>query len=142
MKVKLLIVLTVCIVTLAVLSPAILVFSMVYGRHIELVKAQNSTCEMNNNSRANDFLVSQNEGVPFTSNQESISTSKPNLETQNLTAVEQYQLATILEWFFLITPIYVGLGIIGYDRYLVYRNAVFQEQVEMLERLWQQSIEQ
>lgn len=47
-----------------------------------------------------------------------------------------------MQWFFLLTPICVGLGIIAYDRYLVYRNAVFQEQVEMLERLWQQSIEQ
>lgn len=142
MKVKLLNVLTVCVVTLAVLSPALLVFSMVWGRHIELVKAQNLTCEVNNNSRVNDFLVSQPEGVPFIQNQASTSISKPNLETKRLTVVEQYQLVIFLEWFFLLTPIAVGLGIIAYDRYLVYRNAVFQEQVEMLERLWQQSIEQ
>jgi hypothetical protein len=42
----------------------------------------------------------------------------------------------------LATPICIGLGIIGYDRYLVYRAAVFKAQVEMLEKLWQQSIEQ
>lgn len=142
MKVKLLNVLTVCVVTLAVLSPALLVFSMVWGRHIELVKAQNLTCEVNNNSKANEFLVSQPQSVPFTRNQTSTRISKPNLETQKLTVVEQYQLVIFLEWFFLLTPICVGLGIIIYDRYLVYRNAVFQEQVEMLERLWQQSIEQ
>jgi hypothetical protein len=142
MKVKLLNVLTVCVVTLAVLSPGLLVFSIVWGRHIELVKAQNLTWEVNNNSKANEFLVPQSERVPFTSNQTSTSISNPNLETQKLTVVEQYQLVIFLEWFFLLTPICVGLGIIAYDRYLVYRNAVFKEQVEMLERLWQQSIEQ
>ncbi|BAY20361.1 hypothetical protein NIES2100_01020 [Calothrix sp. NIES-2100] len=142
MKVKLLNVLTVCVITLAVLSPAILVFSIVWERHIELAKAQNSTCELNNNTKANDFLFSQNEGVNSSKNQASINTFQPQLKTQTLTAVEQYQLATMLEWFFLLTPICVGLGIIVYDRYLVYRNAVFREQVEMLERLWQQSIEQ
>ncbi|BAY13766.1 hypothetical protein [Calothrix sp. NIES-2098] len=142
MKVKLLNVLVVCVVTLAVLSPAILVFSMVWGRHIELVKAQNLTCAVNNNSRANDFLAPQGESLTYSHNQTSISTSKSHLKTRNLTAVEQYQLATILEWFFLITPICVGLGIIGYDKYIAYRNAIFREQVEMLERLWQESIEQ
>jgi hypothetical protein len=134
MKVKLLNVLTVCVVTLTVLSPGILVFSMVWGRHIEFAKAQNLTCEVNNN-RANDLLLLQSEGVPFTCNQ-------PNLKTKQLSVTEQYKLVIFLEWFFLLTPICVGLGIIIYDRYLVYRNAVFQEQVEMLERLWQQNIEQ
>ena len=142
MKVKLLNVLTVCVVTLAVVSPAIVVFSIVWERHIELAKAQNSTCEVNNNIKANEFLFSQNENVNSSGIQTSISISKPKLTTQKLTALEQYQLATIIEWFFLLTPICVGLGIIVYDRYIGYRNAVFKEQVEMLERLWQQSIEQ
>ncbi|MDZ7959880.1 MAG: hypothetical protein RMY34_18690 [Aulosira sp. DedQUE10] len=142
MKVKLLNVLTVCVVTLAVLSPALFVFTMIWGRHIELVKAQNLTCEVNNNIRADNFLVPQPEGVNSSQSQPSINLYKQNLKSQNLTVVEQYQLATIMQWFFLLTPICVGLGIIVYDRYLVYRNAVFQEQVEMLERLWQQSIEQ
>jgi len=142
MKVKLLNVLTVCVVTLAVLSPALLVFSIVWGRHIELVKAQNLICQVNNNSGTNNFLLPQSEGVDSSQSQPSISISNQNLKSQNLTPVEQYQLATIMQWFFLLTPIFVGLGIIVYDRYLVYRNAVFQEQVKMLERLWQQSIEQ
>ncbi|BAY90090.1 MULTISPECIES: hypothetical protein [unclassified Tolypothrix] len=142
MKVKLLNVLTVCVVFLAVLSPALLVFSMVWGKHLELVKAQNLTCEVNNNMRADSFLVTQSGGVSSSQSQPSINLSKQNLQSHNLTVVEQYQLATIMQWFFLLTPICVGLGIIAYDRYLVYRNAVFQEQVEMLERLWQQSIEQ
>jgi len=58
-----------------------------------------------------------------------------------LIAAEQYRLASILQWFVIITPIFVGLGIIVYDRYLVYRAAILKEQIEMLERLWQQSME-
>jgi hypothetical protein len=142
MKVKLLNVLTVCVITLAVLSPALLAFSIVWGRHIELVKAQNSICEVNNNSKTNEFLVPQRDAIVSSQNQDSITTSENHLKPQKLTAIEQYQLATILEWVFFLTPICIGLGIIVYDRYLVYRNAVFKEQVEMLERLWQQSIEQ
>ncbi|MBW4562350.1 MAG: hypothetical protein KME32_14595 [Mojavia pulchra JT2-VF2] len=142
MKVKLLNVLTVCIFTLAVISPGILAFTIVWGRHIELVKAQNLTCNVNNNSRVNNALVPQSEGIDTSTYQSSLKISEHNLNHQELTAVEQYQLTTILQWFFLITPIFVGLGIILYDRYLVYRTAVFKEQVEMLERLWQQSIEQ
>ncbi len=36
-------------------------------------------------------------------------------------------------------PIGFCLGIALHDRYLVYRAAVLQSQVEMLERLWQRS---
>ena len=49
---------------------------------------------------------------------------------------------TILQWLLVAVPIGIGLAILLYDRYLVYRSAVFRSQVEMLERLWQQSIEQ
>jgi hypothetical protein len=55
---------------------------------------------------------------------------------------KKYKLATILQWLFLVTPICIGIGIIAYDRYLVYRAAVLKEHIAMLERMWQQSIEQ
>ncbi|BAY63025.1 hypothetical protein NIES22_31010 [Calothrix brevissima NIES-22] len=142
MKVKLLNVLTVCVITLAVLSPALLVVSMVWGKHIELAKAQNLTCEFNNNLKANEILAPKSGGIDSSQIQDSNQISGINLRTQQLTAIEQYQLATFLEWFFFLIPICLGLGIIAYDRYIVYRNAVFKEQVEMLERLWQQGIEQ
>lgn len=142
MKVKLLNVLTVCVITLAVLSPALLVVSMVWGKHIELAKAQNLTCEFNNNLKANEILAPKSGGIDSSQIQDSNQISGIHLRTQQLTAIEQYQLATFLEWFFFLTPICLGLGIIAYDRYIVYRNAVFKEQVEMLERLWHQGIEQ
>ncbi|MEH2424320.1 MAG: hypothetical protein V7K48_26445 [Nostoc sp.] len=140
MKAKLLNVLTVCVVTLAVLSPELVVFGIVWERHLELVKSQNLACEVNKTSANTPALAPQTEGTH--SPQTSIQSSDRNVVYQMLTVAEQYKFATILQWFFLLTPIFVGLGILFYDRYLVYRAAVLKEQVEMLERLWQQSIEQ
>ncbi|AFY30667.1 hypothetical protein [Calothrix sp. PCC 7507] len=143
MKVKLLNILTVCIVTLCFLSPAILVFSVVWGRHIELVKTQSLACGVSEICLEDDTLSLQYEGMNTSQAPEAdIENSLHTLDHQKLTVVEQYQLAIILQWFFLLIPIFFGVGIIVYDRYLVYRAAVFQEQVEMLERLWRQSIEQ
>ncbi|MFS0513888.1 hypothetical protein ACEYW6_04070 [Nostoc sp. UIC 10607] len=140
MKAKLLNVLTVCVVTLAVLSPGVVVFSIVWERHLELVKSQNLACEVNKISTDAPALAPRIEGTH--SPQASIQSSDRNLIHQMLTVAEQYKFATILQWFFLLIPICVGLGILFYDRYLVHRAAVLKEQVEMLERLWQQSIEQ
>ncbi|MFN6568924.1 hypothetical protein [Dendronalium sp. ChiSLP03b] len=142
MKVKLLHVLTVCLVTLTVLSPGLVVFSVVWGRHTELVKTQNLDCEYKKSSADNATLSPQAASTNSSSYQASIPDSDRNCVHQMLTAAEQYKLAAILQWFILLTPIFVGLGIIVYDRYLVYRAAVLQEKIEMLERLWQQSIEQ
>ncbi|AHJ30431.1 hypothetical protein PN465_14495 [Nodularia spumigena CS-584] len=141
MKVKLLNVLTVCFVTLVVLSPGLVVFSIVWGRHIEFVKMQNLSCEIHKNLPENSALFSQTSGTSLSQYETNNEISDRNLVNRLLIAAEQYRLASILQWFVLITPIFVGLGIIVYDRYLVYRAAILREKVEMLERLWQQSIE-
>ncbi|MDF5735807.1 MULTISPECIES: hypothetical protein [unclassified Nostoc] len=140
MKTKLLNVLTVCVVTLAVLSPELVIFGIVWERHLELVKSQNLACEVNKTSTDASAFPSQTEGTH--SPQTSIQSYDRNVVHQMLTVAEQYKFATILQWFFLLTPICIGLAILFYDRYLVHRAAVLREQVEMLERLWQQSIEQ
>ncbi|KZL49138.1 hypothetical protein A2T98_14440 [Nodularia spumigena CENA596] len=141
MKVKLLNVLTVCFITLVVLSPGLVVFSMVWARHIEFVKMQNLSGEINKNIPEDSALFSQTSGTILSQYQTNNEISDRNLVNRLLIAAEQYRLASILQWFVLITPIFVGLGIIVYDRYLVYRAAILREKVEMLERLWQQSIE-
>ncbi|MBW4554908.1 MAG: hypothetical protein KME59_03030 [Trichormus sp. ATA11-4-KO1] len=136
MKVKLLNVLTVCLVTLVVISPGLVVFSIVWGRHLELVKMQNSVCEFNKISTSNNVLIPQTANTNLSQYQTSI-----KISDRNVVNSLQYKVVAILQWFALITPIFVGLGIIVYDRYLVYRAAILKEQVEMLERVWQQSIE-
>ncbi|AFZ27505.1 hypothetical protein Cylst_5494 [Cylindrospermum stagnale PCC 7417] len=142
MKVKLLNVLTVCVVTLAVLSPGLVVFGVIWGRHIELVKTQNLSCEVNHNSIGTHALAPHPDGTHPSQYQASTKLSNRTFLRRLQMATEHYQIATILQWLCLFTPICIGLGIIGYDRYLVYRAAVLQEQIEMLERLWQHSIEQ
>ncbi len=131
-------ILIVCLVTLAVLSPGIVVFGVIWGRHIELLETKNLSYEVNQigvSETTNNLLHPS----LLTTKQEA---TKPNTSQEILSTTEQYKIATMLEWFFLFVPICVGFGILFYDRYLVYRAAVLQEQIEMLERLWQQSIEQ
>ncbi|QLE58200.1 hypothetical protein [Nostoc sp. TCL26-01] len=141
MKVKLLNFLTVCLVTLAVLSPGLAVFSVVWIKHIEFAKTQKLNNEVNNISQANTITSTTNPPQNLPPHLVSTQFSDQNAVNQLLSA-EYYRLATILQWFILLTPIFIGLGIIIYDRYLVYRATVLKEQIEMLERLWRQSIEQ
>ncbi len=130
-------IITVCLITLAVLSPGVVVFGIIWGRHIELLEIKNSTYAVNQIGK-NTTDEALNQSLLTTQQEE----TKPNPAQEILTTVEQYKIATLLEWFFLFFPICIGLAILFYDRYLVYRSAVLQEQIEMLERLWHQSIEQ
>ncbi|MBD2446956.1 hypothetical protein H6G76_07215 [Nostoc sp. FACHB-152] len=141
MKVKLLNVLTVCLVTLIVISPAMVVLKVVWEKHGELVKAQNSTCEVNKIDEVNQALDPAAAITHYSPHQASVNYCDRNVVNEPLTTDFVYKAAIILQWFILLTPVCIGLGILVYDRYLAYRAAVFQEQVEMLERLWQQSIE-
>jgi hypothetical protein len=142
MKLKILNVLTVGVVTLAVLAPGIIVFNLIWGRHIELVKTQNLSCQVTNINQGSEFLSLQPKSINTLPSPTHQKLSPHNFFVQLQILVEQYKIATILQWLVLATPICIGLGIIAYDRYLVYRAAVFKAQVEMLEKLWQQSIEQ
>lgn len=142
MRVKFVNVFTVFVITVTVISPALLVFNMVWEKHIELIKTQILACEISKNCVSINTSSLQTKASFDSQYQTSNQSSTLTLKNHNLTIAEQYQLAILLQWFFLLIPILFGLGIIAYDRYLVYRAAVFQEQVEMLERLWRQSIEQ
>lgn len=140
MRAKIVNILTVCLLTLAVLSPGVVVFGVIWGRHIELLETKDSTSELNhigvNTADESPLLATKTEVKNLDPNTE------PNPAQEILSTVEQYEIATMLEWVFLFIPLCVGFGILFYDRYLVYRAAILQEQIEMLERMWQQSIEQ
>ncbi|MEA5578753.1 hypothetical protein [Anabaena sp. UHCC 0451] len=142
MKLKILNVLTVGLVTLAVLSPGIIVFNLIWGRHIELVRTQNLSCQITKINKGSDSLSLQPQSINTLPSPTSKKLSQHNFFVQVQILAKQYKIAAILQWLVLATPIGIGFWIIGYDRYLVYRAAVLKAQVEMLERLWQQSIEQ
>jgi len=59
MKVKFLNLLTVSLVTLALISPGIIVFAIVWGQHKEFVKTQNLSCELQKINIAPPALVPQ-----------------------------------------------------------------------------------
>jgi hypothetical protein len=142
MKIKLLNVLTVSLVTLALISPGVVVFAIVWGQHREFVKTQNLSCELQKINMASPKLIPQTKMINTQPSLVKVKLSDNNILRQIQTAAKKYQIATILQWLFLVTPICIGVGIIAYDRYLVYRAAVLKEHIAILERMWQQSIEQ
>jgi hypothetical protein len=142
MKVKLLKVLTVSLVTLALISPGVAVFTIVWGQHREFVKTQNLSCELPKINIASPQLVPQTKIINTQPFLVKVKSSDNNFLHQLKIAAKKYKLVIILQWLFLVTPICVGVGIIAYDRYLVYRAAVLKEHIAMLEKMWQQSIEQ
>ncbi|MGH8000378.1 MAG: hypothetical protein ACREPR_13345 [Brasilonema sp.] len=141
MKLKLVQLLTVCTVTLVVLSPEIVVFSMVWERHLEQVQTKGLACEANQ-SHTNQAGLALQEGIKSYQGKSHVESSVTNFVKQSLNNAKQDKVVNILQWLFLLFPIVLGILILLYDRYLIYRTAVFQQQVEMLERLWQEGIEQ
>ncbi|MGH1392753.1 MAG: hypothetical protein ACRAVC_01775 [Trichormus sp.] len=139
MKAKLLNVLTVCLVALVVISPGLIVLSLVLEKHTEFVRTQKLVNEVNRISPVNEqaIIINQSASSPV------VTSLPPHQDVHQVaTIAESYKLAILIQWLIVLIPIFVGLGIIIHDRYLVYRAAILKEQVEMLERLWQQSIEQ
>jgi len=118
------------------------VLRVVWEKHGELVKAQNLTCEVNKINKVNRALDTAATVTNSSLHQTSANYCDRNVVNQPLTTDFVYKVAIIVQWFILLTPVCIGLGILVYDRYLAHRAAVLQEQIEMLERLWQQSIEQ
>lgn len=142
MKVKLLSVLTVSLLTLALISPGIAVFNLVWGQHREFLKTQNLSCESQTIKIASSKDVSTKKIINSQPSLLQTKSSKNVFLHQLQTVVKKYQILNILQWIFLITPICTGVLILAYDRYLVYRSAVLKAQIAMLERMWQEGIEQ
>ncbi|WP_017315149.1 hypothetical protein [Mastigocladopsis repens] len=134
MKSKLVQLLTVCLVTVLVLSPELVVFSIVWERHMEVVQTKSLACQASQN-------WTSEEGKKSYQNRSDGQFSATNFVNQPLTNTKPYKIVKILQWFFVLFPIFLGILVFLYDKYLIYRATVFQQQVEMLERLWQ-SIEQ
>jgi hypothetical protein len=141
MRVKLLNVLTVCAVTLVLSSPSLVIFGVVRVQHLELLKIQNfaSTAKTNNSGiRPSPQHHEVNHYYEIKPSIKLLNTGKIK---QHMTARELYRLVHLLQLFFVLIPTSIGLGIILYDRYLIYRANLLQKQIEMLEKLWEQSIE-
>ena len=135
MKFKLVQFLTVCVVTVLVLSPGLVVFSMVWERHMELVQTKNLACQLNQ-SHTSEVGLARTQEEKSDQDRSNVYSATHFVEP-SLTNTKDYNIVKTLQWFFLLFPIFLGIVVFFYDRYLIYRAAVFQQQVEMLERLWQ-----
>jgi len=142
MKLKLVNVLTVGLVTLAVLSPELVVLGVVLERHMEFAQIQNLDCKVNQPNEGKLTFFPKHKGTVLEQARASNKIFNVNFFEQFLTSKEGYKIVKIWQRIFLLIPIILGMLAFSYDRYLMYRAAVFKQQVEMLERLWQESIEQ
>ncbi|MDF5727545.1 MAG: hypothetical protein PUP92_05780 [Rhizonema sp. PD38] len=139
MKLKLLNFLTVCLVTLAVLSPGLFVFSIVWEQHMSLVQTQSLACEVARSS-AGEYSSAFNQTDLLA--EDNISREKVYPAEKILNFLKYNKIFRRLRSLLLLLPILIGIFIVSYDKYLVYRATVLKKQVEMLERLWHHSIEQ
>lgn len=136
LRFKLLKVLTVCLVTLGVLAPAILTFGLIFEEHINIQEARNFVYELSNNSKGDRHYTPNRKTTK--SHKETESLNSCSALTEQLLPAEQ---SDLLKFIFFVLPSGVCLAIFLYDRYCVYRTALLKEQIEMLERLWQQSMQ-
>ncbi|MDJ0734051.1 MAG: hypothetical protein QNJ47_08225 [Nostocaceae cyanobacterium] len=128
MRDKLLNFLSVGLITLVVISPGLIVFTVVWERHLELVSTQNLLYNSHNSNVG--------------------SWNRNSSQIDDIRAFEyfmilegQYRITTILLWLLLLTPISLGMGIFGYEKYLIHREKVLEKQIETLERIWQLNID-
>ncbi|WP_146141083.1 hypothetical protein [Stenomitos frigidus] len=80
-------------------------------------------------SQSNDSLAM----VPAT-------TSAPAVSPKLLSAAQMERIADILlGLFYFVLPVGLGLGIFLHDRYQQHRASILEEQIKLLEKLWEQS---
>jgi hypothetical protein len=141
MKSKLVQICTVGLITLLVLSPELVILSIIWEQHLELVQPQELACDVNQSSSNQVELAPLEDGKNSYQLRLKSQFSDTKFNQRSLTNTENYKIVKILQLFFLLFPIFVGVFVILYDRYLSYRTSVLQQQVEMLERVWQNNIE-
>jgi len=137
MNLKLANVFAVGLITLAIIFPSLTVFGWVWEKHLDFVETQQniSTYNQMTDSECSASLLQTNSLL-----EPDLSNLYLNSNETNLDLSDNYQTRHLWRWFFLFIPFCIGTVIYFYDRYLVYRANVFQQQVEMLEKLWQQSL--
>lgn len=127
MRDKLLNFLTVGLITLVVISPGLIVFTVIWERHLELVSAQNYSYNLHN---SNIGWGSNSYGL------EGTNSSKINAIVTSGFLVGEYRITKILLWLLLFAPISLSIGIFGYEKYLIHRQKMLEKQIQMLERMW------
>jgi ABC-type phosphate transport system permease subunit len=121
MKIKLQKVFIVCLTSLIVFSPALMVFGIIWQQHLELI----TTHEVN---QSLNFNYNEQYSLDNDSSTAIIGLfTKPNI-------------VTFLMCLLFGIPILLGTLLFVYERYLIHRATTHQENIDMLERLYQHHI--
>lgn len=141
MKLKIVKIIIVCLVTLGVMTPALITFGLIFEQHSQLQGLHHLVYEFTN-SNGGEHHNPLNHETELQKDMGRLSCSAVNVASQLLTPAQQKTTANLLLIFiFMIFPGSLTLGILLHDRYCIYRNVIFKQKVQMLERLWQQSIQ-
>ena len=129
---------TVCLITLSLFFPSLMVFGLVWEKHLNFVEKQQNNYLYHQNIQSECSAIPQQISSVTNDNFYNLS---PSINETNLKLSSSSRSLHLWRWLFLFLPFCIGVVIFIYDRYLVYRANLFQQQVEMLEKLWQQSLE-
>ena len=147
MKFKLFNLTLVCLATLGGLAPTQAVFAQgveqqinpEQAQHLICVKAgQHLLCDIKN-SEEREQQSAHPGAVKEAKAAVNLKSSTVSGVSQLLSPAQQTLMANIFLGIGYLLPCGVCLGIFLYDKYRAYRCALLQEQIEFLERLWQQS---
>jgi hypothetical protein len=118
MKIKLQKFFIVCLIILTIFSPGLFTFTIIWQQHLEL----------------NQILNDELSYLTTTELPLSLSTSIMELFQQPNTAI-------FIQWLLFAVPFSWGIILFLHGRYLMYRATTHQKNVDILEQLYQQSIE-
>ncbi|WP_144416075.1 hypothetical protein [Calothrix sp. 336/3] len=117
---------TVIVLTLLVISPAISVLNIVLDYHLDLEKYQYSLMD------SNSYYPAQYDVKSTTYN-----SYYPSLNIFDI----NYAIKHWLKWISLLILPCLVLIICFYNQYIVYQNTNLQRQIEILERAWQKDLD-
>lgn len=123
-------IITVSLISFILLTPTLIVYAEIWQWHLDFLNAQS----VSNN--ANQFVSEISLLATSTSCEMGIERSDWTQQRSTLNLLTQNFLFTLC-----LIPLAVVLGILLQKTYRLYRAYIFRQQVQRLERLWQQNMQ-
>ncbi|MBF2065941.1 MAG: hypothetical protein IGS39_16200 [Calothrix sp. C42_A2020_038] len=127
MKTKLLNICTVCLVTLAILSPEIVVFGIIWQQRLQLNQ---------NYSSIHQVSPLQHHIYPHDT---FISNPYNGFNHDFWFIINKFRIIFLLEFLLISIPVGIGISVYVYEKYLIYRAEFYRKKVEKLEEMWNKS---
>lgn len=134
MKAKFMQVMIVCLVTLAVLSPELIVFNIIWQHHLDF-KASHLSQQISKKDFYK-FSYSDYNAIPIRKN-----SVDESFNSRILMLYDKYKILIALESLLLFIPISIGFGVFAHNQYHHHRASIHRKQVEKLEKMWRCNID-